>query len=92
MRRDEDGQEGNRNEGDEFLLRADDDGVQPTRAVWSGERPFNHPADAGRDEPQPRARLAKVPPAQQTASGVNAGCSAGICGGWMIPGSLATNR
>jgi hypothetical protein len=33
------------------LLRALEDGVQPTVAAQPGEGPFNPPADAGRDEP-----------------------------------------
>src|SRR3954454_7761158 len=47
----EDGDERNRNEGDEVLLRALEDDVQPPVAAEPGERSFNHPADAGRDEP-----------------------------------------
>src|SRR3954454_22721493 len=47
----EDGDEGNRNEGDEVLLRALEDDVQPPVAAEPGERSFNHPTNAGRDEP-----------------------------------------
>src|SRR3954454_16910937 len=47
----EDGDERNRNEGDEVLLRALEDDVQPPVAAEPGERAFNHPANAGRDDP-----------------------------------------
>src|SRR3954469_23179661 len=47
----EDGDERNRNEGDEVLLRALEDDVQPPVAAEPGERSFNHPTNAGRDEP-----------------------------------------
>src|SRR5690349_23246153 len=47
----EDGDERNRNEGDEVLLRALDDDVQPPIAAEPGERSLNHPANPGRDEP-----------------------------------------
>src|SRR3954464_12061279 len=46
----EDRNEGNRNESDEVLLRALDEGVQPSVAGEPGERPLNHPADAGGNE------------------------------------------
>src|SRR3954453_24240647 len=46
----EDGDERNRNEGDEVFLRALDDDVQPPVAAEPGKRPFNHPADAGGNE------------------------------------------
>src|ERR1700756_255533 len=47
----EDRDERNRNERDEVFLRALEDGVQPPVAAEPGERPFNHPANTGRDEP-----------------------------------------
>src|SRR3954468_13965930 len=47
----EDGDERNRNEGDEVLLRALEDDVQPPVAAEPGERAFNHPTNAGGDEP-----------------------------------------
>src|ERR1700759_1182817 len=47
----EDGDERNRNEGDEVFLRALEDDVQPPVAAEPGERSLNHPANAGRDEP-----------------------------------------
>ena len=43
--------EGDRNECDEVFLRTLEDGVQPPVAAQPGKGPFNHPADAGRDEP-----------------------------------------
>src|SRR3954454_19131632 len=46
----EDGDERNRNEGDEVVLRALEDDVQPLVAAEPSERPFNHPADASRNE------------------------------------------
>jgi hypothetical protein len=36
---------------DEVVLRAFEDGVQPPVAAHPGEGAFNHPADAGRNEP-----------------------------------------
>src|ERR1700678_4350245 len=42
--------EGNRNERDEVVLRALEDGVQPPVAAQPGEGALNHPADAGRNE------------------------------------------
>jgi hypothetical protein len=47
----EDRDERDRNEGDEVVLRALEDGVQPPVAAEPGKGPLNHPADAGRDEP-----------------------------------------
>src|SRR5208283_2215619 len=46
----EDRDECDRNEGDEVLLRALEDGVQPPVAAQPGKRPLNHPAYAGRNE------------------------------------------
>src|SRR4051794_22352299 len=46
----EDRDERDRNEGDEGLLRALEDGVQPPVAAEPGEGPFDHPADAGGNE------------------------------------------
>src|SRR3954466_13175466 len=46
----EDGDERNRNEGDEVLLRTLEDRVQPPVAAEPGKRAFNHPADASGDE------------------------------------------
>jgi hypothetical protein len=46
----EDRDECNCNEGDEVLLRALEDGVQPPVATEPGKRPFNDPADASRNE------------------------------------------
>src|SRR5689334_12406276 len=46
----EDGDERNRNEGDEVVLRALEDDVQPPVAAKPGKRSFNHPTNAGRDE------------------------------------------
>src|SRR3954454_5099650 len=46
----EDGYERNRNEGDEVVLRALEDNVQPPVAAEPGERAFNHPADASGNE------------------------------------------
>src|SRR3954454_9459103 len=46
----EDGDERNRNEGDEVLFRALEDRVQPPVAAEPGERAFNHPADASGNE------------------------------------------
>ena len=46
----EDRDERDRNEGDEMVLRALEDGVQPPVAAEPGERPFNHPADASGNE------------------------------------------
>src|SRR4051794_26275624 len=46
----EDRDERDRNEGDEVLLRALDDGVQPPVAAEPGKGPLNHPADAGGNE------------------------------------------
>src|SRR3954447_25468333 len=46
----EDRDERDRNEGDEVLFRALDDGIQPPVAAEPGERALNHPADAGRNE------------------------------------------
>src|SRR3954468_926575 len=46
----EDGDERNRNEGDEVVLRALEDDVQPPVAAEPSERPFNHPADASGNE------------------------------------------
>src|SRR3954449_1483497 len=46
----EDGDERNRNEGDEVVLRALEDDVQPPVAAEPSERPFNHPADARGNE------------------------------------------
>src|SRR3954451_13969934 len=46
----EDGDERDRNEGDEVLLRALEDGVQPPVAAEPGEGPFDHPAHAGGNE------------------------------------------
>src|SRR4051794_14410558 len=46
----EDRDERDRNEGDEVLLRALEDGVQPPVAAEPGEGPFDHPADAGGNE------------------------------------------
>ena len=42
--------EGNRNERDEVVLRALEDGVQPPVAAQPGEGALNHPADSGRNE------------------------------------------
>src|SRR3954451_9202732 len=47
----EDGDESDRNKGDEVLLRALEDDVQPPVAAEPGEGPFDHPADAGGNEP-----------------------------------------
>src|SRR3954465_11973019 len=47
----EDRDERDRNKGDEVLLRALEDGVQPPVAAEPGEGPFHHPADAGGNEP-----------------------------------------
>src|SRR3954465_12765789 len=46
----EDRDEDNRNERDEVVLRALEDGVQPPVAAQPGEGAFNHPADSGRNE------------------------------------------
>src|SRR3954469_14600913 len=46
----EDGDERNRNEGDEVVLRALEDDVQPPVAAEPGERAFNHPTDASGNE------------------------------------------
>src|SRR5271156_6403249 len=46
----EDRDERDRNESDEVLLRALEDGVQPAVAGQPGKGPFNHPADVGGDE------------------------------------------
>src|SRR3954471_25084313 len=46
----EDGDERNRNEGDEVLFRALEDDVQPPVAAEPGERAFNHPTDASGNE------------------------------------------
>src|SRR5271165_1484714 len=47
----EDRDERDLDESDEVLLRALDDGIQPSVAVQLGKGPFNHPADAGGNEP-----------------------------------------
>src|SRR5208283_1399416 len=47
----EDGDERDLDERDEVLRRALEDGVQPPVAAQPGEGPFNHPANAGRNEP-----------------------------------------
>src|SRR3954452_1096053 len=46
----EDRDERDRNEGDEVLFRALDDGIQPPVAAQPGKGPLNHPADAGGNE------------------------------------------
>src|ERR1700733_12462631 len=46
----EDRDERDRNESDEVLLRALEDGVQPPVAAQPGKGPLNHPANAGRNE------------------------------------------
>src|SRR5258707_959841 len=46
----EDRDEGNRNERDEVVLRALEDGVQPSVAAQPGEGALNHPADSGRNK------------------------------------------
>src|SRR4051794_38553450 len=46
----EDRDERDRNEGDEVLFRALDDGIQPPVAAEPGEGPLDHPADTGRNE------------------------------------------
>src|SRR3954463_8453132 len=46
----EDGDERNRNEGDEVLFRAAEDGFHPPVAAEPVERAFNHPADASGNE------------------------------------------
>src|ERR1700756_4888979 len=46
----EDRDERDRNESDEVLLRALEDGIQPPVAAQPGKRPLNHPADAGGNE------------------------------------------
>src|SRR3954451_8840883 len=46
----EDGDERNRNEGDEVLFRTLKDRVQPAVAAEPSERAFNHPADASGNE------------------------------------------
>jgi hypothetical protein len=46
----EDRDEGNCNERDEVVLRALEDGVQPSVAAQPGEGALNHPADSSRNE------------------------------------------
>src|SRR3954453_626795 len=53
----EDRDERDRNEGDEVLFRALDDGIQPPVAAQPGKGPLNHPPDSrGNERPAPAAR------------------------------------
>ena len=56
----ENGDERNRNESDEVLLRALEEGVQPPVAAQSCEGPLNHPADATGDEPSVAAASNRI--------------------------------
>jgi hypothetical protein len=69
----EDRNEGNRNERDEVLLRAREDGIQPPIAAQPGKGPFDHPTDAGGDKLSTAAVTSDPAHREQALSRVPAG-------------------